>query len=74
MLVLARRKGESLMIGHEVEVTVLAVEGDVVKLGIRAPREVEVYRREVYEAIRESNQEASQIAVSLEQLKEWINR
>ncbi|WP_042471093.1 carbon storage regulator CsrA [Bacillus ndiopicus] len=58
MLVLSRKKGESIMIGDQVEVKVLAVEGDQVKLGIIAPKSIKVYRSEVFEAIREQNREA----------------
>lgn len=59
MLVLARRKGESIVIGGNVEIVVLATEGETVKLGIRAPKEVEVHRKEVYESIQEANKEAA---------------
>lgn len=46
------------MINDQIEVTVLAVEGDTIKIGIHAPRTVEIYRKEIYEAIQESNQGA----------------
>jgi len=52
MLVLSRRKDESIMIGDDVEVTIVDVRGDKVRLGITAPRKIPVHRREVYEAIR----------------------
>ena len=68
MLVLARKKGESIMIGDQIEVVILGTEGDVVKLGIRAPKQVQVYRKEIYEAIKQSNREASAQTPSLEQL------
>ena len=55
MLALTRKKGESLMIGNNVEVTVLDVRGDQVKIGITAPKEVPVYRKEVYAQIQEAN-------------------
>ena len=51
MLVLARRLNESIMIGDEVEIVIVALQGDQVKLGIRAPRSVPVYRKEIYEEI-----------------------
>lgn len=60
MLVLSRKKNESIMIGDAIEIKVIAVEGDVVRIGIEAPRNVEVYRREVYMAIKEENELASQ--------------
>lgn len=58
MLVLSRKKGESLMIGDNIEVKVLGVEGEQVKIGIVAPRSVAVHRSEVYESIQEQNKEA----------------
>ncbi|SDS98757.1 carbon storage regulator, CsrA [Paenibacillaceae bacterium GAS479] len=67
MLVLSRKKGESILIQEQIEVTVLAVEGDTVKLGIRAPSEVAIYRLEVYKAIQQSNLEAAG-AVSIQAL------
>jgi carbon storage regulator len=55
MLVLSRRRDESIMIGDNVEITVVEVRGDVVKLGVRAPREVPVHRKEIYMTIQEEN-------------------
>ncbi|MBO9608532.1 MAG: carbon storage regulator CsrA, partial [Paenibacillaceae bacterium] len=62
MLVLARKKGESIMIGDQIELTVLSVDGDTIKVGISAPKDVEVYRKEIYDSIRQTNVEASQSA------------
>lgn len=59
MLVLTRRSGESVMIGDEVVITVLEARGDVVRIGIQAPRDVQVHREEVYREIREANREAA---------------
>ncbi|MBL3730190.1 carbon storage regulator CsrA [Lysinibacillus sp. HST-98] len=58
MLVLSRKKGESIMIGDQIEVKILAVEGDQIKLGIVAPKSVKVHRSEIFEAIQEQNREA----------------
>jgi carbon storage regulator len=52
MLVLTRKASQSIMIGDEIEVSVLSVVGDKVRIGIQAPRSVPVYRREVYAAIQ----------------------
>jgi carbon storage regulator len=62
MLILARRIGESIMIGDQVELTVVDIKGDQVKLGINAPSQVKVYRREVYAAIQEENRAAAAAA------------
>ncbi len=59
MLVLTRRPGESIMIGDDVVVTVLDVRGDVVRVGIKAPRSVQVHREEVYRELQKANQEAA---------------
>ncbi len=60
MLVLSRQRDESIMIGDDVEVTIVDVRGDKVRLGITAPRSIPVHRREVYEAIqREKEQKAN---------------
>lgn len=58
MLALSRKKNEALVINNNVEVTVLEIKGEQVKLGITAPREVPVYRKEVYVQIQDSNKEA----------------
>jgi carbon storage regulator len=55
VLVLSREAGESVVIGGDVVVTVVEVKGDVVRLGIAAPREVQVHREEVFKAVREAN-------------------
>ncbi|NJC74189.1 carbon storage regulator CsrA [Planosporangium thailandense] len=59
MLVLTRRPGESVVVGDDVVITVLDVRGDVVRLGIKAPRSVQVHREEVYLELRKVNQEAA---------------
>lgn len=70
MLVLSRKKTESIMIGDHIEVKILAVEGDQVKLGIVAPKSVKVHRSEVFEAIQQQNKEALNTSVDfLKQLK-----
>ena len=58
MLALSRKKGEALVINNNIEVTVLEIKGDQVKLGINAPKEVPIYRQEVYVQIQESNKAA----------------
>jgi carbon storage regulator len=62
MLVLSRQRDESIIIGDNIVITVVDVRGDKVRLGIEAPLEVTVHRREVYEAIQRENRRASEIA------------
>ena len=59
MLVLTRKPDQSIMVGSDIEITVLEVRGEQVRLGIRAPRTVTVHRKEVFEQIRLENQNAS---------------
>lgn len=58
MLVLSRKKGESIIIQDQIELTVLSVEGDTIKLGIAAPKHVDIFRKEVYQAIQEANRDS----------------
>jgi carbon storage regulator len=60
MLVLTRKKKQSLMLGEDIEIQVLEVNGEQVRLGIKAPRSLKVYRREIYDEIHAENQAAAQ--------------
>lgn len=60
MLVLNRKKGEKIIIGDNIEIVVLDVQGDSAKLGILAPKSISVYRQEIYEEITRANRQASQ--------------
>ena len=71
MLALSRKKNEALVINNNVEVTVLEIKGEQVKLGISAPREVPVYRKEVYIQIQDANKEAGDVA-GMEALKNLL--
>lgn len=62
MLVLSRKVDESIMIGDNVEITVVELRGDHVKIGIKAPRHISVHRKEIYEAIQRENFEAARVA------------
>ncbi|QDY84424.1 carbon storage regulator CsrA [Paenibacillus polymyxa] len=66
MLVLSRKKGESVVIHNDIVITVLSVEGDNVKLGISAPKDIDIYRKEIFDAIQDNNQNA---VMDLEALK-----
>ena len=62
MLALSRKKDEAIVINNNIEVTVLEVKGDHVKLGISAPKSVLIYRKEVYLQIQESNRESADVS------------
>ena len=68
MLALTRKKGEALMVNNNVEITILEVRGDQVKIGIEAPKDVPIYRKEVYLQIQEANTMATETA-GIEALK-----
>ena len=71
MLTLSRKKNESLVINNNIEVTILDIKGDQIKIGITAPREVPVYRKEIYLEIQEANQ-SSVTEESVQALKELL--
>lgn len=71
MLALSRKKNEALIINNNIELTILEVKGDQVKIGITAPKEVPVYRKEVYLQIQEANK-ASVNAEGMEALKKLL--
>ena len=61
MLALSRKKNEAIIINNNVEITILEVKGDQVKLGITAPKEVPIYRKEVYLQIQEANKASANV-------------
>ena len=71
MLALSRKKNEALVINNNVEITVLEIKGEQVTLGISAPREVPVYRKEVHEQIQDANKEAVNVD-GIEALKKLL--
>ena len=71
MLALSRKKNEALVINNNIEITVLEIKGEQVKLGISAPKEIPVYRKEVYIPIQEENKEAVNME-GLEALKNLL--
>jgi len=75
MLVLTRKAGESVMIGDDVVVTVLEARGDVIRIGIKAPRDVQVHREEVYQELKDVNREAaSPTDAAVRALTEMLDR
>ncbi|ETT41092.1 carbon storage regulator [Paenibacillus sp. FSL R5-192] len=75
MLVLSRKKGESIVIQDHIEVTVLAVEGDTVRIGISAPKHIDIFRQEIYAAIQEANREsATPLAANIDAFMERLRK
>jgi carbon storage regulator len=72
MLALSRRKDEAIVINNDIEIKVIEVKGDQVKLGISAPKTVPVYRKEVYLQIQEANKEAADSVANMEALKNLL--
>ena len=72
MLALTRKSGESIVINNDVEITVLDIKGDQVKLGISAPKTVPIYRKEVYVQIQEANKEAANSTADVKALENLL--
>jgi carbon storage regulator len=72
VLALTRKKGESIMIGEQAEIVVLSISGEQVRLGVIAPKDVPVHRKEVFEQIRTENKEA-QASVKPASLKNYLS-
>jgi len=72
MLALSRKINESIMIGHDIEITILEIKGEQVKIGINAPKSVPLYRKEIYVQIQEANKEAISADASPEILKDMF--
>lgn len=69
MLVLTRKLNEAIQIGDDIEVKIVGIEGDQVKLGISAPRNIDIHRKEVYLAIQRENKAAATASASMDVLK-----
>ncbi|MCM3740224.1 carbon storage regulator CsrA [Oceanobacillus luteolus] len=65
MLVLTRKKNEAIQIGDDIEIKILGIEGDQIKLGIAAPKSVDIYRKEIYLDIQEQNNAAANLSLDL---------
>lgn len=72
MLVLSRKKNESIIIDGNIEIKIVAVEGDSVKIGIEAPKHVDIHRKEIYVSIQSENEMASQATLNLQDFKKML--
>ena len=73
MLVLGRKKGESIIIDDNIEITITAIEGETVKLGIEAPKQITIHRKEVYLEIQEENKQAASNTINVSDLLNFTN-
>jgi carbon storage regulator len=72
MLALSRKKGEAIIFNNDIEVTILDIKGEQIKIGITAPRDVSIYRKEVYLQIQEENKESAQNTDSVAELENLL--
>lgn len=73
MLALSRKKDEAVIINDDIEITIIEIKGDQVKIGISAPKSVPIYRKEVYMQIQNANKEAAQ-SVDIKNIKELFTK
>ncbi|RJE85634.1 carbon storage regulator [Paenibacillus sp. 1011MAR3C5] len=73
MLVLSRKVGESLIIDGDIEVTILDVTNDIVKVGIKAPKDIGILRKELYASVEDTNRDAKATSISKEDLLKQFN-
>ncbi|MBW7454274.1 carbon storage regulator CsrA [Paenibacillus sepulcri] len=74
MLVLSRKKGESIIIQDDIEITILEVNADTIKLGFNAPRDVEILRKEIYTMIAQTNKESAAHGMDIQVLKDKMKK
>ena len=74
MLILTRKTGECIMIGDTIEIQVVELKGDQVKIGINAPKNIKLYRKEVYEAIHDENVAAAHSTSQLPSLDDMLKK
>jgi carbon storage regulator len=73
MLALTRKLNESIIIGNDIEISILEIKGDQVKVGISAPKSIPIYRKEIYLQIQEANKEAVDSLASVDKLKKLFD-
>ncbi|SHK14085.1 carbon storage regulator, CsrA [Anaerobranca californiensis DSM 14826] len=72
MLVLTRKRGEKILIGKDIEITLLEIKGDSAKLGIKAPKGIDIYREEIYKDVEKSNKLGTNPNVDIQKLAKLI--
>ncbi len=72
MLALSRKANESIVLGNDIEITILEIKGDQVKVGVSAPKSVAIYRKELYMQIQQSNKEAANEEIPMEALSKLL--
>lgn len=73
MLILTRKKGQSIILNNNIEIVISAIDGDQVKIGISAPKEVSILRKELYEEVQQSNKEAIRSKIDPDNLKKLMD-
>jgi len=73
MLVLSRKKGESIILQDNIEITILEVNADTIKIGIQAPKEIDIVRKEIYLSVQETNRESADSGSDLQALRDRMN-
>lgn len=73
MLALSRKVNESIMLGNDIEVTILEIKGDQVKIGIKAPKNVSIFRKEIYVQIEEENKKAAEQTADRETIEKTLD-
>lgn len=71
MLILSRKRGQSILINNDIEIIITGIEGDQVKIGIVAPREMKVMRKEIVDDVRVTNRQSVSAEADIESLKKW---
>lgn len=74
MLILTRKKDESIIINGNIEIKILEIEDGKVSIGIEAPKDVDIFRKELYESIQEENVKAAKVELDIEEMKKFIKK